>query len=235
MVVVFPYAVAVGVAARDDIRLVEESIADLAGHERAQAVEVGSEDFEQLRAEVSNAGGRGLAVGGGTSSFLSGLGWSSGFLSCLAFRLSLLEVLVARSLSWSLAGGRAGVALFAPFAACWAAGFWGAMSCGLRADEAEVTEAVDAESLGVFWRVVRDEAGKCSFGSMRAYHEAGCGRVARRGKVSLRAQPGPQQQLAEREWRCDTRRACGEGVAGSRCAGVSVQAGKLALTDGRRA
>lgn len=41
------------------------------------------------------------------------------------------------------------------------------MSCGeWAADEAEVTEAVDVESFGVFWRVVRDEAGKCSFGSM---------------------------------------------------------------------
>lgn len=130
-----------------------------------------------------------MGIGSGTCSFLSGLGWSSGFLSCLALRLSLLEVLVARSASVSLAGGRAGAAVLEPFAACWAPGFWGAMSWGLRADGGEGWEAVDAESLGVFWRVVRDEAGKCSFGSMRAYHEAGLVGVARVRKVSLSVCP----------------------------------------------
>lgn len=175
-------------AARDDIRLVEKFVADFASYERAEAVEVGSEDFQQLWAEVSwDSSGR-LGIGGGTSSFLSGLGWTSGFLSCLAFRLSLLEVLVARSLSSCLGGGRAGVAPFAPFAACWAPGFWDAISWGVRGDEAEVTEAVGAESFGVFWRVVRDEAGKCSFGSMRAYHEAVCVEVAR-GRKSQTACP----------------------------------------------
>lgn len=47
------YAVTVSVAARDDIGLVEEPVAYFAGHERAEAVEVGPEDFEQLQGQVS--------------------------------------------------------------------------------------------------------------------------------------------------------------------------------------
>lgn len=101
----------------------------------------------------------------------------------------MLAVLVARSVSMSLAGGRAGAAALEPFAACWAPGFWGAMSCGVRADGVEDWEAVDAESLGVFWRVVRDEAGKSSFGSMRAYHEAGLVAVARGRKSQAHRLP----------------------------------------------
>jgi hypothetical protein len=43
-----PYAIAVGVSTRNDVRLVEQAAADFAGDMGSKTVEVGLESFEML-------------------------------------------------------------------------------------------------------------------------------------------------------------------------------------------